>query len=57
MTHQMSSRERIIAALKGQPVDRIPFMLWGLDSLQITPNPSYKPLLEYIAAHGDLKGL
>ena len=55
MTQQMSSRERIVAALRRQPVDRIPFMLWGLDSLQITPDPSYKPLLEYIAAHGDLK--
>ena len=55
MSQGMTSRERIYAALKRQPVDRIPFMLWGLDSIQITPDPSYKPLLEYIAEHGDIK--
>lgn len=55
MGHTMTSSERIRSALRRQPVDRSPFMLWGLDSLQITPDQSYRPLLEYIAEHGDIK--
>ena len=55
MVGDMTSRERIHAALRRQPVDRIPFMLWGLDSIQGTPDASYAPLLEYIGQHGDLK--
>lgn len=55
MAQIMTSRERIHSALRRQPVDRTPFMLWGLDPLQVTPDPSYNPLRKYIAEHGDIK--
>lgn len=55
MVDTMTSRERIYAALRREPVDRVPMMLWGLDSMQISPDPSYIPLLELIAERADIK--
>ena len=54
MSGAMTSRERIVAALKREPVDRIPFLLWGLDTIQMNPDISYKPLLDYMAEHADI---
>lgn len=55
MVSTMTSRQRIRAALRRQPVDHAPMMLWGLDPIQRMPDASYQPLHDYILAHGDIK--
>ncbi|MBN1623370.1 MAG: hypothetical protein JW903_03290, partial [Clostridia bacterium] len=53
----MNSRERLLAAAKLQPLDRVPLSgyemdLWKKDDFYTT-EPSYKELMDYLAAHAD----
>ena len=53
----MTSHERLLAALRLQPVDRVPLQVRGVrswdDQWVATRDPSYGPLIEAVAAHGD----
>ncbi len=53
----MTSRQRILAAARRQPVDRLPVSLYELDDLTdgwAAGEPSYRPLLELQRRCGDL---
>ena len=53
----MTSRQRILAAARRQPVDRLPVSLYELDDVSdgwAAGEPSYRPLLELQRRCGDL---
>jgi hypothetical protein len=53
----MTSHERLLAAIRLQPVDRVPMHIRGVrpwdDPWVATRDPSYTPVIEAVAAHGD----
>jgi hypothetical protein len=53
----MTSRQRLVAALSRQAVDRVPIHVRGVsfwdDSWVATRHPSYRPLIAAVAEHGD----
>jgi uroporphyrinogen-III decarboxylase len=56
----MTSRERLLAAYRRQQIDRVPIYVRGVpvhDRKWVeSRHPSYKPLIEKVAASGDLVG-
>lgn len=48
----MTSRERLLAAFRRQPVDRTPLRLWGFDHREHQPEPTYQQLAELVRPHG-----
>lgn len=50
----MSSRERLLAAFRSQPVDRVPVKVWGATPWTQVWHPSYRPILEAALARTDL---
>lgn len=53
---EMTSRERLLAAHRGEPVDRPPIKLWGADPWVQAVHPSYQPILELALEQTDLVG-
>ncbi len=55
----MSGRERMMAAMRGQPTDRVPIHVWGVhawdDEWVNTRHPSYRPVIEAVREHGDYR--
>jgi hypothetical protein len=56
----MTSRERLLAAYRRQPVDRLPLRVWGVHALDeawvASRDPSYRPVIEATLARGDFVG-
>ena len=50
----MSSRERLLAAFRSQPVDRIPVKVWNADPWTKVWHPSFQPILDAALAKTDL---
>jgi len=42
-TESMSSRERLLAAMRREPVDRVPVKVWGAAPGFKTVHPSFDP--------------
>ena len=53
----MTSHQRLLAALRLQPVDRVPLQVRGVRSWDeqwvATRDPSYAPVIEAVTEHGD----
>lgn len=53
----MTSRERLLAAFRLEPVDRVPIQIRGVRAWDPhwveSRDPSYRPLIEAVAEHGD----
>jgi len=53
----MTSRERLLAAMRRQEVDRVPLHVRGVNFWDerwvATRHPSYAPLIEAVGKHGD----
>jgi uroporphyrinogen-III decarboxylase len=50
MTTPMTSRERVLAAFRREPVDRVPFRIWGFDPEGEHPEPTFAALAEIARA-------
>jgi len=53
-TEAMSSRERQLAAMRRQPVDRVPVKIWGAAPGFKTIHPSFDPILEAALDRSDI---
>jgi hypothetical protein len=53
-TETMSSRERLMAAYRSQPVDRVPIRVWGADPWMRVWHPSYQPILDAALRFSDI---
>jgi len=53
----MTSRARLLAAMRREPVDRLPIQVRGVcawdEAWVQSRHPSYRPVVEAVAAHGD----
>ena len=47
----MTSRERLLAAFRREPVDRVPVRIWGLDHRKEQLEPTFQQLAEIARAH------
>src|SRR5574340_51421 len=56
MPAPMSSRERCLRAIRGEPTDRVPIRLWGVDPLVPAPRPEWRPLSD-LALEFDLDSI
>jgi uroporphyrinogen-III decarboxylase len=52
----MTPRERLLAAHRGEPVDRPPIKIWAADIWTQVVHPSYQPILDLALEHTDLVG-
>ena len=50
----MTSRERLLAAYRCQPVDRVPIRVWGADPWMELWHPSYRPIYDAAGAYSDI---
>ncbi len=50
----MTSRERLLAAYRCQPVDRVPIRVWGADPWMKVWHPSYQPILDAALKYSDI---
>ncbi len=48
MQTKLSSRERLTRVLRGQPLDRVPIHLWGVDPLETAERPGWQFLHDMI---------
>jgi len=55
-TETMTSRERLLAAMKREPVDRVPIHLWGANLQTEIIHPSFQPILDLALEKTDLIG-
>jgi hypothetical protein len=47
----MTSHDRLIAAFRREPVDRVPVRLWGFDHRRNQPEPTFQQLAEIARTH------
>ena len=48
----MSIRERCLRVLRGQPTDRVPIRLWGVDPFVPAPRAAWQPLHDLVSEFG-----
>lgn len=53
-TEVMTSRERLMAAFRSQPVDRVPIKIWSAAPWSRVWHPSFQPILDLALAKTDL---
>ncbi|MHB0875532.1 MAG: hypothetical protein ACYC5O_05745, partial [Anaerolineae bacterium] len=53
-TEAMSSRERLLAAYRSQPVDRVPIRIWSASPWMEVWHPSFQPILDAALAKTDI---
>ncbi|MHB0875331.1 MAG: uroporphyrinogen decarboxylase family protein [Anaerolineae bacterium] len=53
-TEAMTSRERLMAAFRSQPVDRVPIKIWSAAPWSRVWHPSFQPILDLALAKTDL---
>lgn len=53
-TETMTSRERLLAAFRSQPVDRVPVKAWGADPWREVWHPGFQTILDAALAKTDL---
>lgn len=44
----LSNRERMLRVIRGEPVDRVPIRLWGIDSPRAASRPEWQPLHDLV---------
>lgn len=54
MRDEMTRRERLLAAHRGEPVDRPPIKIWGADPWTQVIHPSFQPILDAALEKTDL---
>jgi len=52
----MTSRERLMAAITGEPPDRVPVKIWALNKKTVAKHPSYQPIIDAGLKMTDLVG-
>ncbi len=48
----LSSRERLLRVMRGEPLDRVPIRLWGIDRPGPAPRPEWQPLHDLAERYG-----
>jgi len=54
MRETMTPRERLLAAYRCQPVDRVPIRVWGAEPSMKVWHPSFQPILDAALEHTDI---